>query len=113
MTHGLAGTISCKLLRRGFHDTYLLFARDTRYVARVYRAERAGSAIAYELGLLVHLAGRGVPVSAPIPDSMVAWSESSMPPRSATVALFTYARGRALVWNRAEMPSRKSARGHP
>ena len=103
VTHGLAGTISCKLLRRGFHDTYLLFARDTRYVARVYRAERTGSAIAYELGLLVHLAGRGVPVSAPIPDvdgGVVRILDAPEGPRR--VALFTYARGRALVWNRDE-----------
>src|SRR5712691_1851061 len=48
--------LTCRLLRRGLHDTYLLTTDDDCYIARVYRARRrASSDIAYELELLTQL----------------------------------------------------------
>ncbi|MBM7566713.1 phosphotransferase enzyme family protein [Paenibacillus sacheonensis] len=52
---------------RGMNDTYLLETETARYMFRVYRADRRTiSDIAFELDLLTHLAGKGVPVSTPI-----------------------------------------------
>lgn len=102
-THGLRELTTSAFLRRGFHDTYLVSASDKRYVARVYRAERSRWEIAYELGLLRHLAARGVSVSAPVPDlhgGLMTMIEA--PEGQRCVALFTHASGRALVWNRDE-----------
>jgi len=96
--------VSCRLLHQGFNDTYLVTARGGRYVARIYRADwRSAADVAYELELLVHLAGRGVPVSTPLVDKQgrlqreVATAEGTR-----QLVLFTYARGSPLLWEEEE-----------
>jgi Ser/Thr protein kinase RdoA (MazF antagonist) len=98
--YGLTGAIGCVLLRRGFHDTYILTAGGTRYVIRVYRASKKDSEIAYELQLLVHLARRGAMVSAPIADRGGRLAVPlDAPEGERYAAVFTFAEGRSLSWN--------------
>jgi Ser/Thr protein kinase RdoA (MazF antagonist) len=96
--------ISCQLLRRGMHDTYLVTARDGRYIARVYRARRrTPSDICYELELLTHLAARGVSVSVPIATHDGRLMCPLFAPEGLRhVALFTYAKGTPLSWEKEE-----------
>ena len=66
--YAMDAPVSCQLLRRGLHDTYLLTMRDSRSIARIYRAWwRTPSDVAYELELLIHLTTQGVSVAVPIP----------------------------------------------
>jgi Ser/Thr protein kinase RdoA (MazF antagonist) len=96
--------ITCQLLRRGLHDTYLLTTRGSRYIARVYRARRrTPSDIAYELELLTYLAARGVSVSVPVRARDGELSHLlSAPEGTRHLVLFTYAAGTRLSWREEE-----------
>ena len=102
--HTIAGRARCELLQRGLNDTYLVRAGGERYIARLYRAgSHTPAEIAYELELLLHLAGRGVSVSVPI-----AWRDGRLqrplaaPEGSRQLVLFSYAAGSPLAWEREE-----------
>jgi Ser/Thr protein kinase RdoA (MazF antagonist) len=59
--------VSCDLLARSLHDTYLLRSSRGRYLIRLYRANwRPVHQIAWEIELSLHLATNGVPVSVPL-----------------------------------------------
>lgn len=65
------GPVTSTLIRRGFNDTYAVTTpAGDRFAARVYLAGkyylRDDSDVHFELDLLAHLAGAGVPVSAPV-----------------------------------------------
>jgi Ser/Thr protein kinase RdoA (MazF antagonist) len=94
----------CYLIRRGFHDTYLITTAGNRYIARLYRAlGRTPSDIAYELDLLKHLESRQVSVSAPITTRHGNLSHPVMAPEGTRqLALFTYAHGTWLSWENEE-----------
>jgi Ser/Thr protein kinase RdoA (MazF antagonist) len=96
--------VTCQLLRRGLHDTYLVTTRDDRYIARVYRmGGRSLPEIAYELELLAHLAVKGVSVSLPIAARDGARSRPLLAPEGTRqLVLFTYAAGQPLSWNEEE-----------
>jgi Ser/Thr protein kinase RdoA (MazF antagonist) len=102
--YGLDAFFQCELLLAGMNDTYLLTTRQTRYVARVYRAAwRSAAAIAYELDLLVHLADRGVPVSAPVRARDGRLARPLLTPEGTRhLALFTYAAGDPFTWTNLE-----------
>jgi Ser/Thr protein kinase RdoA (MazF antagonist) len=54
---------SCRLLRRGFNDLYVIAAGNRRLVLRLSRyGRRRRSDLEYEAGLLVHLSSQQVPV---------------------------------------------------
>lgn len=94
----------CQLLMPGMNDTYLLSARDQRFIIRIYRANwRTYSEIAYELELLTHLGSRRVPVSVPIPgrDGSLLRSVSA-PEGIRYIAMFTYAAGAPVSWTDEE-----------
>ena len=96
----LVEPVACRLLRRGFHDTYLVTAGEERYIARVYRNRPSASPIVYELELLVHLGSKGVSVAAPRPDRHDRLAHPLGSPEGIRyLALFKYATGRALSWN--------------
>lgn len=59
----------CRMLNRGFNDTYLLTAAgDERYVFRLSHQRARGAAdVRTETDFITHLAGSGVPVAAPVP----------------------------------------------
>jgi len=60
--------IRCALVSPGVNDTYRVLSGADSFYYRVYRAGlRSPSDIEYEIDLLRHLAGKGVPVSVAIP----------------------------------------------
>ncbi len=61
--YGLGPVTSCRLLHRGFNDTYALATGERRWMARLSRTgRRRSSDLEYEGALLAHLDRRGVPV---------------------------------------------------
>jgi Ser/Thr protein kinase RdoA (MazF antagonist) len=95
---------TCRLLRRGLHDTYLISSCGERYIARIYRAgSRSSSDVGYELDLLMHLSQKGVSVSRPIADEegrlmrLLSAHEGLRP-----FVVFTYAHGERLSWDEVD-----------
>jgi Ser/Thr protein kinase RdoA (MazF antagonist) len=101
---------TCRLLRRGLHDTYLITAFGERYVARLYRTgSRSSSDVGYELDFLTHLARKGVSVSRPVPDGDGRSMQLlSAPEGPRLFVIFTYASGARVRWD--EMESRLAGR---
>jgi Ser/Thr protein kinase RdoA (MazF antagonist) len=113
----LAARARCELLQRGLNDTYLVRAGGERYIARLYRAgSHTPAEIAYELELLLHLAGRGVSVSVPIAGRDGRLQRPLAAPEGARqLVLFSYAAGSPLAWEReehSEIAGRLAARVH-
>lgn len=84
----------CRLLKRGWNDTYEVETPDRRYVLRVYRASRTLSDVLYELRLIEHVNERGVRAAAPIrarDGSLTVCLDAPEGERCAT--LFAYADG--------------------
>jgi Ser/Thr protein kinase RdoA (MazF antagonist) len=98
--YALGAPLACDLLQAGPNDTYLVATRDGRYIARVYGARwRSPSDIAYELDLLVHLAGKGVPVAAPVPGKDGSLTHALAAPEGCRqLVVFAYAEGVPLSW---------------
>ncbi|MCB1625832.1 MAG: phosphotransferase [Pseudomonadales bacterium] len=89
---------SCRLISRGSNDLYALQFSDQRRVLRVARANhRSASEATFELELLRHLAGGGMPVPAPIPlaDGSLHFSVVA-PEGERRIVLQTWVEGRAL-----------------
>ena len=59
--------VSFQYFLRGMNDTYVLVTEHTKYIFRVYRADRRNtSEVSFELDLLNYLSAEGVSVSVPI-----------------------------------------------
>jgi Ser/Thr protein kinase RdoA (MazF antagonist) len=102
--YDIGSDLRCVFLQRGLNDTYLVASEGDRWVARVYRAGwRSPSEIAWELELLEHLAGRGVPVSLPIRAVNGSWTrEVPAPEGPRWLVVFTWAPGVRPSWDRLE-----------
>src|SRR5919109_4270165 len=102
--YALDTPVACQLLKTSLNDTYLVTTRGGRCVARVYGARwRSAAEVAYELDLLVHLAGKGVPVAAPVPARDGALARPLPAPEGLRqLALFAYGEGRPLAWTEAD-----------
>jgi Ser/Thr protein kinase RdoA (MazF antagonist) len=86
-------------VRPGLNDSYLVVSAGRRYVARLYGAHRDGSEVAYELELLCHLAGAGVPVAEPLAAAdgeLTCAVEAPEGPRR--LAVFRFAEGEPISW---------------
>jgi Ser/Thr protein kinase RdoA (MazF antagonist) len=94
-TYGLSETGTCSLLRTGINHTYLVQDQDSRCVCRVYSHNwRTEAEIREEIRLLLPLAGFGVPVSHPLPDSAGEFVQRLHAPEGLRfVVLFTFAEG--------------------
>jgi Ser/Thr protein kinase RdoA (MazF antagonist) len=64
----LAGPLRCRMLNRGFNDVYLVAAASgERFVFRLSQHRARGKAdVRTETDFLIHLAGLGTPVAAPV-----------------------------------------------
>lgn len=90
--------VSCKLLKRGLNDTYLVESEVGRYILRVYRREwRKKQEIDFELELLNFLHNKGEAVANPIPvKNGVFTTEIDSPEGLRYAAMFAYAPGKAV-----------------
>jgi Ser/Thr protein kinase RdoA (MazF antagonist) len=105
-SYPIGGSVRCQLLHRGLNDTYLLTTPrgDEQYVARIYHpGPHQATKVHYELGLLAHLARRGVPIAPAVPaHDGRALVELAAPEGPRFVALFARASGAPLSWERAD-----------
>jgi Ser/Thr protein kinase RdoA (MazF antagonist) len=67
--YDLALPLDCRMLNRGFNDTYLVVAPNSeRYVFRLsHRRARGAADVETETDFIVHLDRSGVPVATPVP----------------------------------------------
>jgi len=95
--YDLPGPVACKLLRRGWNDTYEVRAGEgDRFVFRISKRRVRGDAdVAWETAFLRHLDQAGIPVAAAIPlrDGSL-FTAISLPEGQRPVVLFRYAEGR-------------------
>lgn len=92
------GPVTCKLLRRGFNDHYVVTAGESRSLLRVYHARKhwvhGEGDIRFELELLSHLREHGVGVACAIPRrSGELLGRLEAPEGTRRYALFEYAPG--------------------
>jgi Ser/Thr protein kinase RdoA (MazF antagonist) len=102
--YALEQPVTARLLARGLHDSYVLTAGADRYIARVHRrGDPSAAEIGYEIDLLAHLTGKGVPVVLPVAAADGSTVKSLAAPEGARpVVLFAWAPGMPLTWDRAE-----------
>jgi Ser/Thr protein kinase RdoA (MazF antagonist) len=100
--YGLPGPIECRLLRRGFNDTFEVRAGDgskdtQRLILRLSgRRARGESDVASETAFIAHLDREGVPVAAALPARDGSLFAMALAPEGRRPAvLFRYAEGRA------------------
>ena len=89
---------SCRLLKRGLNDTYLLETEQERYILRVYRyGWRTKAEIDLELELLYFLHKNNVAISYPIAKRTGGFTTAIAAPEGTRYsALFSYAPGKAV-----------------
>jgi Ser/Thr protein kinase RdoA (MazF antagonist) len=104
--YGLPGPIECKLLRRGFNDTFEVRAKDApkdaqRLILRLSGRRARGEAdVASETAFISHLDKEGVPVAAPVPArDGILFTTALVPEGRRPAVLFKYADGRAPETN--------------
>jgi Ser/Thr protein kinase RdoA (MazF antagonist) len=99
LTHyDLPGPLACKLLRRGFNDTFeVRTAEGERFIFRVSARRARGEAdVASETAFLAYLDREGIPVAAAIPlrDGSL-FTSAPFPEGPRPTVLFRYVEGRA------------------
>ena len=97
MHYDLPGSIACKLLRRGFNDTFEVRTKNgERFIFRISTRRARGDAdVASETAFLAHLDSQGIPVAAAIPmrDGSL-FTSAFFPEGQRPAVLFRYAEGR-------------------
>lgn len=89
---------ACLLLKRGLNDTYLVKAKELRYILRVYRyGWRSKAEIDFELDLLRFLHECQAPIAYPIDTISGDLTKAiAFPEGTRYTALFSYAPGKAV-----------------
>ncbi|UON83888.1 phosphotransferase [Dyadobacter chenwenxiniae] len=87
--------VSCRLLKAGISHTYLIKAREEKFIFRIYALNwRSEVEINEELRLLLHLKENHIPVSYPLPDTNERFIQSLGAPEGMRLAvMFSYAAG--------------------
>ncbi|HWI61983.1 MAG TPA: phosphotransferase [Symbiobacteriaceae bacterium] len=96
--YDLPHPVTCRLLRRGYNDQYIVTAGDQRYVLRVYLHGkywiRGEGDLRFELDMLDHLRSEGIGVACAIPrQNGERLGRLDAPEGLRHYALFTYAPG--------------------
>ncbi|WP_315835479.1 phosphotransferase enzyme family protein [Bradyrhizobium prioriisuperbiae] len=103
--YDLPGPLECKLLRRGWNDTFEIRTKDAeRFIFRISKRRARGDAdVASETAFLAYLDGEGVPVAAATPtrDGSL-FTSAFFPEGPRPVVLFRYAEGRPSQANAAD-----------
>jgi len=88
------------LLKSTTHDTYRVETTDGAYILKIYGPDwRSSVEIDYEIDLLEHLVGKGIPVAAPVArmDGRF-YSGQRTPTGQRYTVLYTYAEGNEPPW---------------
>lgn len=95
--YDLPGSIECKLLRRGWNDTFEIRTKDgERFVFRISKRRARGNAdVASETAFLAYLDSEAIPVAAAVPlrDGSL-FTSVFLPEGQRPAVLFRYAEGR-------------------
>ena len=95
--YDLPGSIECKLLRRGWNDTFEVRTKDAeRFIFRISKRRARGDAdVASETAFLAYLDGKDIPVAAAVPvhDGSL-FTSALFPEGQRPAVLFRYAEGR-------------------
>lgn len=96
--YALSKNTSCKLIRSGINDTYLVNDNGSKFVFRVYSLNwRTETEIAEEIRLLLELKKNSIAVSYPLPDKENNFIHTLNAPEGDRLAvLFTYADGQKM-----------------
>lgn len=97
--YNLDSNSSCRLLKTGINDSYLIASGDVKYVFRVYSLNwRSEKEIEEEIRLLNLLKGNGMPVSYPIADLDGSYiHEFAAPEGRRYGVMFSFAKGEKLL----------------
>jgi len=95
----LGNNVSCRLLKTGINDTYLITSGDDKYVFRVYSLNwRSEKEIEEEIRLLNLLKESDIPVSYPIADTAGNYiHELAAPEGKRYGVMFSFAQGEKLL----------------
>jgi Ser/Thr protein kinase RdoA (MazF antagonist) len=97
--YALEAPLSCKLIRHGFNDNYLIESNEQKYVLRVYLNGkyyiRDANDFRFELELLNFLLAQGISVARPIANRQGEWlTVLQSPAKTEYCVLFAFAEGR-------------------
>jgi Ser/Thr protein kinase RdoA (MazF antagonist) len=97
-TYFLNNNITCRLIKSGINDTYLVTTIDNKFVFRIYSFNwRSETEIREEIRLLNDLNQHEIPVSYPVPDKNKQYIQILNAPEGDRFAvLFSYAAGEKL-----------------
>lgn len=97
--YGLDSNASCRLLKAGINDSYLVASGDDKYVFRIYSLNwRSEKEIEEEIRLLNLLKENDIPVSYPITDTTGNYiHELAAPEGKRYGIMFSFARGEKLL----------------
>jgi Ser/Thr protein kinase RdoA (MazF antagonist) len=97
--YGLDSNVSCRLLKTGINDSYLISSGDDKYVFRVYSLNwRSEKEIGEEVRLLNLLKKNGIPVSYPITDTTGNYiHELAAPEGKRYGVMFSFAKGDKML----------------
>jgi len=103
--YDLGSNASCRLLKAGINDSYLVASGDDKYVFRVYSLNwRFEKEIEEEIRLLNLLKENGIPVSYPIADTAGNYiHELAAPEGKRYGVMFSFAKGEKLLNFSAEL----------
>ena len=96
--YSLNKDVTCRLIKSGINDTYLVTTPDNKFVFRIYSFNwRTKAEIREEISLLNDLHQNGIPVSFPIHDRNKQYIQTMNAPEGDRFAvLFSYAAGQKL-----------------
>jgi Ser/Thr protein kinase RdoA (MazF antagonist) len=97
--YNLASNATCRLLKAGINDSYLVTSGEVKYVFRVYSLNwRSEKEISEEIRLLNLLKENGIPVSYPIADADGNYiHEFAAPEGKRYAVMFSFAKGKKLL----------------
>jgi len=97
--YNLGSDVSCRLLKTGINDTYLITSEDIKYVFRVYSLNwRFEKEIEEEIRLLNLLKENGIPVSYPITDTAGNYIHELAAPEGKRYGVtFSFAKGEKML----------------
>jgi len=103
--YNLASNASCRLLKTGINDSYLIISGEVKYVFSVYSLNwRSEREIEEEIRLLNLLKGKGIPVSYPVADTDGNYiQEFDAPEGKRYAVMFSFAKGEKLLNFSAEV----------